>query len=186
MTSSPILQFLLSTIFTIFTYFIPMYIFISIVVLLLIIFIIYGVVIYNSLMTLARNKDNALIDMDTAIKDMFTIVRDMQATTWAHRQVTQAHQLRTEKKQMEEKITGRNMLLETITKRDIKATPEFQKLQEKTLTPRRYFNHNTKKINDRLATFPWNFIGSFLGYSTWWFLTLTDKEKEGEGTDVKR
>ena len=92
--------------------------------------------------------------MNTIVKEMITMLLDTQSTTGAHRQITEAYKLRTENNHTEEKITGRNTLLETIIKRDLKTTPDFQRLQEKTLTPRRYFNHNTKKLNDRLTTFP--------------------------------
>lgn len=65
---------------------------------------------------------------------------------------------------MEEKIKAWNMLLETLVKREMQTDEKFQKLQEKTITPRRYYNHNTKELNHRIATFPGSMIASFLGY----------------------
>ena len=146
---------------------------------------IYGFVNYNAIISLSVNKDNALADMQNPMDQLMEYAKDMVNATGAGKQLTTAYGKWKQAKNTEEKVKAWNMLLEALTKREIKTDEKFQKLQEKTLTPRRYFNHNTKKLNMRLATFPWNIIGSFLWYKPWIFFLLTDKEKEGEGSDVK-
>ena len=131
-----------------------MYIFISILIILVVILVIYGFVNYNAIITLSVNKDNAFSDMEQTVDQMIELAKEITNATGAGKQLSQAYGNRKQAKNLEEKVKAWNILLETITKREMKTDKKFQKLQEKTLTPRRYYNHNTKKLNHRIATFP--------------------------------
>lgn len=58
-----------------------MYTFISILVILIVILIIYGFVNYNAIVTLSVNKDNAFADMEKIIDQMMELAKDMVNAT---------------------------------------------------------------------------------------------------------
>ena len=143
--------------------------------------------LYNSLVKLRNNRENAFADIDVQLKQRHDLIPQLVATVKGYA----AH----EKDTLERVINARNgaMSAHTIDKKikaenalssalaglkitleaypDLKANQNFLQLQEeiadlenKLSAVRRYFNSATKELNNAVETFPSNLIAGMFGF----------------------
>ncbi|GHV33943.1 membrane protein [Bacteroidia bacterium] len=156
---------------------------IAVIVILLLAFI--G--IYNSLVRLRNNRENAFADIDVQLKQRFDLIPQLVSTVKGYA----AH----EKETLDRVISARNNGLAAATINDkiaadgaltsalaglkvvveaypdLKANQNFLQLQEeisdienKLSAVRRFFNSATKELNNKVQTFPSNLIAGMFGF----------------------
>ncbi len=162
---------------------IALWITLGVVVLLILIFI--GM--YNSLVKLRNNRENAFADIDVQLKQRHDLIPQLVETVKgyakheketlenvvkARNEALGAHTI-DDKIAAEGKLTaalnGLKVTLEAYP--DLKANQNFMQLQEeiadvenKLSSVRRYFNSATKEYNNKVQTFPSNIIAGMFGF----------------------
>ena len=149
---------------------------------------------YNSLVKLRNNRENAFADIDVQLKQRHDLIPQLVDTVKgyaAHEKETldrviQARNGAVSAKTIDEKIAAENQLSSALSGLkitleaypDLKANQNFLQLQEevsdvenKLAAVRRYFNSATKEYNNAVQTFPSNIIAGpedqFLKTSTY-------------------
>ena len=156
---------------------------VSIIVLLRIIF----ASMYNSLVKLRNNRENAFADIDVQLKQRHDLIPQLVDTVKgyaAHEKETldrviQARNGAVSARTIDEKIAAENQLSSALSGLkitleaypDLKANQNFLQLQEeiadvenKLAAVRRYFNSATKEYNNAVQTFPSNIIAGMTGF----------------------
>lgn len=142
---------------------------------------------YNSLVRLSNNRENAFADIDVQLKQRHDLVPQLVETVKgyaAHEKETldrviQARNGAISAKSIDEKIAAENMLTSALSGLkvtleaypDLKANQNFFQLQEeisdienKLAAVRRYFNSATKELNNAVETFPSNIFAGMFGF----------------------
>ena len=142
---------------------------------------------YNSLVRLRNNRENAFADIDVQLKQRHDLVPQLVETVKgyaAHEKETldrviQARNGAISAKSIDEKIAAENMLTSALSGLkvtleaypDLKANQNFFQLQEeisdienKLAAVRRYFNSATKELNNAVETFPSNIFAGMFGF----------------------
>jgi LemA protein len=159
-----------------------------IVIIAIIVILIFSLIgIYNSLVRLRNNRENAFADIDVQLKQRFDLIPQLVSTVKGYA----SH----EKETLDRIVTARNsgMAATTINDKiaadgalssalsglrvvveaypDLKANQNFLQLQEeisdienKLSAVRRFFNAATKELNNRVQTFPSNIIANMFGF----------------------
>ena len=141
---------------------------------------IWAVTIYNRLVKLRNNRENAFADIDVQLKQRHDLVPQLVATVKGYA----AHEQET----LEKVIAARNGAVNASTINDkssalaglrvtleaypdLKANQNFMQLQEeisdvenKLAAVRRYFNSATKELNNAVETFPSNIFAGMFGF----------------------
>ena len=143
---------------------------------------------YNSLVKLRNNRENAFADIDVQLKQRHDLIPQLVDTVKgyaAHEKETldrviQARNGAVNAKSIDEKINAENQLSSALSGLkitleaypDLKANQNFLQLQEevsdvenKLAAVRRYFNSATKEYNNAVQTFPSNLIAGMCGFS---------------------
>jgi len=153
----------------------------------LVFLIIFIISLYNRLVQLRNNRENAFADIDVQLKQRYDLIPQLVETVKGyakHERETLARviELRNqavEAKTIDGKIVAENQLsgalaglkvtLEAYP--DLKANQNFLQLQEemsdienKLAAVRRYFNSATKEFNNSVQTFPSNIIAGMFGF----------------------
>lgn len=164
---------------------VAIYILIGIVVIL----VIWGVVIYNNLVSLKNNRENAFADIDVQLKQRHDLIPQLLGAVKGYMEhergtlesVTQARQRAINATGINEKIAaekdlsaalqGLNIQVEAYP--DLKASTNFMHLQQeiadienKLAAVRRYFNSATKELNIAIQKFPNNIFAGMFGFTT--------------------
>lgn len=162
-----------------------LYIIIGVVVLL----VIYLIFLYNRLVKLRNNRENAFADIDVQLKQRHDLIPQLVETVRGyatHEKETlqnvvnarnQALQATTidQKIDAENKLTGalNGLKLTFEAYPDLKANQNFLQLQEeiadienKLSAVRRYFNSATKEYNNAVQVFPSNIVAGMSGFKT--------------------
>lgn len=155
----------------------------GIVVVLVLIFI----AMYNSLVKLRNNRENAFADIDVQLKQRHDLVPQLVETVKgyaAHEKetldrVTSARSGAMNARTIDDKIVAENALSSALSGLrvtveaypDLKANQNFMQLQEeiadlenKLSAVRRYFNSATKEYNNAVQTFPSNILAGMFGF----------------------
>ena len=138
----------------------------------IVILAIWIVSLYNSLVKLRNNRENAFADIDVQLKQRHDLIPQLVETVKGYA----SH----EKETLERVINARNGAIsaKTIDDKimveaypDLKANQNFLQLQEeisdlenKLAAVRRYFNSATKELNNAVETFPSNLIAGMFGF----------------------
>lgn len=161
-----------------------MIIFVAVLFFLLIVWVIY---IYNNLVKLRNNRENAFADIDVQLKQRHDLVPQLVATVKgyaAHEQETldriiSARNGAISANTINDKIVAENALSSALAGLritleaypDLKANQNFIQLQEeisdienKLAAVRRYFNSATKEYNNAVETFPANMFAGVFGF----------------------
>ena len=144
------------------------------------IIVILGIMVvsmYNSLVKLRNNRENAFADIDVQLVDTVkgyathekeTLDRVIQARNGAVNARTIDDKINAEN-QLTSALSGLKITLEAYP--DLKANQNFLQLQEeisdienKLASVRRYFNSATKELNNAVQTFPSNLIAGMFGF----------------------
>ena len=160
---------------------------ILIIVGILVLSVIMLVSVYNSLVKLRNNRENAFADIDVQLKQRQDLIPQLVSTVKGyagHEKNTLENVIRLRNdaagaKTIDEKITAENKLSSALAGLrvtleaypDLKANTNFLQLQEeiadienKLSSVRRYFNSTTKEYNNAVQTFPSNIIAGMFGF----------------------
>ena len=158
-----------------------------IVIVVVVILAAWLVSMYNSLVKMRNNRENAFADIDVQLKQRHDLVPQLVETVKgyaAHEKDTLERVINARNgaigaKTIDEKIVAENALSSalsglTITLEaypDLKANQNFLQLQEeiadlenKLSSVRRYFNSATKEYNNAVETFPSNILAGMFGF----------------------
>ena len=143
--------------------------------------LIYLVTLYNGLVTLKNNRENAFADIDVQLLNRFDLVENLVSTVKgyaAHEKATlqgltdartrfMSAQTVDAKLEASNQLTGALKSLFAVSENypDLKANTNFLQLQNelsdienKLAAARRFFNATTKEYNTAIQTFPGNLI----------------------------
>jgi LemA protein len=152
-----------------------------------IILIIMVISMYNRLVKLRNNRENAFADIDVQLKQRHDLIPQLVATVKgyaAHEKetldrVVNARSGAMNAKTIDEKIVAENALTSALAGMritleaypDLKANQNFLQLQDeisdvenKLASVRRFFNSATKELNNAVQTFPSNIIAGMFGF----------------------
>lgn len=153
----------------------------------LVIIIAWLISMYNSLVKLRNNRENAFADIDVQLKQRHDLIPQLVETVKgyaAHEKDTLERVINARNgamgaKTIDEKIAAENVLSSALTGLkitmeaypDLKANQNFLQLQEeisdlenKLSSVRRYFNSATKELNNAVQTFPSNLLAGMFGF----------------------
>lgn len=153
----------------------------------LVILVAWVVSLYNSLVKLRNNRENAFADIDVQLKQRHDLIPQLVSTVKgyaAHEKDTLERVISARNGAMnahtiDEKIAAENTLTSALAGLkitleaypDLKANQNFLQLQEeiadlenKLSAVRRYFNSATKELNNAVETFPSNLIAGMFGF----------------------
>lgn len=143
--------------------------------------------LYNRLVKLRNNRENAFADIDVQLKQRHDLIPQLVATVKgyaAHEKETLDRVIAARNgavvaKSIDDKIQAENMLTSALSGLkvtleaypDLKANQNFIQLQEeisdlenKLASVRRYFNSATRELNNAVETFPSNLIAGMFGF----------------------
>ena len=143
--------------------------------------------IYNSLVRLRNNRENAFANIDVQLKQRHDLVPQLVATVKGYAQhekelltrVTEARAAAMQATGINDKIQAENQLSSALAGLkvsleaypDLKANQNFLQLQQeisdienKLAATRRYFNTATRELNNKVQTFPSNILAGMFGF----------------------
>ena len=143
--------------------------------------------VYNNLVKLRNNRENAFADIDVQLKQRQDLIPQLVSTVKGyakHEQDTLENVIRLRNdaagaRTIDDKIVAENKLSSALAGLkvtleaypDLKANANFMQLQEeisdienKLSAVRRYFNSATKEYNNAVQTFPSNIIAGMFGF----------------------
>lgn len=158
-----------------------------IVIVVVVILAAWLVSMYNSLVKMRNNRENAFADIDVKLKQRHDLVPQLVETVKgyaAHEKDTLERVINARNgaigaKTIDEKIVAENALSSALSGLkitleaypDLKANQNFLQLQEeiadlenKLSSVRRYFNSATKEYNNAVETFPSNILAGMFGF----------------------
>ena len=158
-----------------------------IVIVVVVILAAWLVSMYNSLVKMRNNRENAFADIDVQLKQRHDLVPQLVETVKgyaAHEKDTLERVINDRNgafgaKTIDEKIVAENALSSALSGLkitleaypDLKANQNFLQLQEeiadlenKLSSVRRYFNSATKEYNNAVETFPSNILAGMFGF----------------------
>ena len=153
----------------------------------IVILAIWIVSLYNSLVKLRNNRENAFADIDVQLKQRHDLIPQLVETVKGYasheketlERVINARNGAISAKTIDDKIMAENVLTSALAGLkitleaypDLKANQNFLQLQEeisdlenKLAAVRRYFNSATKELNNAVETFPSNLIAGLFGF----------------------
>lgn len=158
-----------------------------IVIVVVVILAAWLVSMYNSLVKMRNNRENAFADIDVQLKQRHDLVPQLVETVKGYaahekdtlERVINARNRAIGAKTIDEKIVAENALSSALSGLkitleaypDLKANQNFLQLQEeiadlenKLSSVRRYFNSATKEYNNAVETFPSNILAGMFGF----------------------
>ena len=158
---------------------------IIVAVIVLLVFFVIG--IYNSLVKLRNNRENAFANIDVQLKQRHDLIPQLVATVKGYAQhekelltrVTEARAAAMSATGINNKIQAENQLSSALAGLkvsleaypDLKANQNFLQLQgeisdieNKLAATRRYFNTATRELNNKVQTFPANILAGMFGF----------------------
>ena len=143
--------------------------------------------IYNNLVRLRNNRENAFADIDVQLKQRFDLVPQLVATVQGYathekellEQITAARSAAANATSIDDKIKADQQLTSALAGLkiqveaypDLNANQNFMQLQgelsdieNKLAAVRRFFNSATRELNNAVQTFPSNIIAGMFGF----------------------
>jgi LemA protein len=153
----------------------------------IVLFVIIVISLYNKLVRLRNNRENAFADIDVQLKQRYDLIPQLVETVKGYAKneketLTKVIELRNQavaattidgkvaaENQLSGVLAGLKVTLEAYP--DLKANQNFLQLQEemsdienKLSAVRRFFNSATKELNNAVQTFPSNIIAGMFGF----------------------
>ena len=148
----------------------------------------WAVGIYNNLVRLRNNRENAFANIDVQLKQRHDLVQQLVATVKGYathekevlEKVTNARAAAMSANTINDKIQAENALSSALAGLkvsveaypDLKANQNFLQLQNeladienKLAAVRRFFNSATKELNNAVQTFPSNILAGMFGFT---------------------
>ncbi|HBI33932.1 MAG TPA: hypothetical protein DEA43_04050 [Candidatus Moranbacteria bacterium] len=164
-------------------------------------FLVFGIGIYNSLVTLKNRVDEAWSDIDVQLKRRYDLIPNLINTVKGYathekelfERVTAARTAAMSAGSPAEKQDAENMLSGTLKSLfavsenypDLKANQNFLELQreltdteDKIQASRRFYNGNVRDFNIKIETFPSNIVAGMLNFTKREFFAADEAEKE--------
>lgn len=158
-----------------------------IIIAVIVLLCLWGVGIYNNLVKLRNNRENAFANIDVQLKQRHDLVQQLVATVKGYAthekevltKVTEARAAAMNATGINEKIQAENALTSALqglrisleAYPDLKANQNFLQLQteiadieNKLAAVRRYFNTATRELNNAVQTFPSNIFAGMFGF----------------------
>ena len=155
------------------------------IILAVLVFLVIG--LYNRLVRLRNNRENAFADIDVQLKQRLDLIPQLVESVKAYMKhestvltdITNARAQAIQAKTTNEKIAAENQLTSALqglnvaveAYPDLKASQNFIQLQEeisdienKLAAARRFFNSATKELNNAIETFPSNILAGMFGF----------------------
>ncbi len=149
----------------------------------------WGISLYNNLVRLRNNRENAFANIDVQLKQRYDLIPQLVATVKGYADheksvleaVTNARAAAMNATTINEKIAADNQLSSALAGLrvsveaypDLKANQNFLQLQNeiadienKLAAVRRFFNSATKEYNNAVQTFPGNIFAGMFGFHT--------------------
>lgn len=153
-----------------------------------VILVVWLVSIYNNLVKLRNNRENAFANIDVQLKQRYDLVPQLVATVKGYaaheketlQRVTDARAAAMGAATINDKIQADNMLTSALAGLkvsleaypDLKANQNFLQLQgeisdieNKLAAVRRFFNSATRELNNAIETFPSNIFAKMFGFT---------------------
>ena len=147
----------------------------------------WGIGIYNNLVKLRNNRENAFANIDVQLKQRHDLIPQLVATVKGYAEhekevltrVTEARTAAMNATGINDKIAAENALTSALAGLkvsleaypDLKANQNFLQLQteiadieNKIAAVRRYFNTATRELNNAVQTFPSNLFANMFGF----------------------
>ena len=166
--------------------------------------------IYNRLVALRQNRNNAYADIDVQLRQRFDLIPNLVETVKGYaghekevfEEVTKMRAKVQEADGQGERLNAEQLLGKAMVNvmavaenyPDLKADQNFQKLmaelsdiENKIAAARRFFNNATSELNTAIQQFPANLIAGPFGFKTEEFYEVDDAEREvmEQAPDVK-
>ena len=148
---------------------------------------IWAVSIYNNLVKLRNNRENAFANIDVQLKQRHDLIPQLVAAVKGYathekellERITEARSACLSANSINDKISANNMLSNALNGLkvsveaypDLKANQNFMQLQtelsdieNKLAAARRFFNSSTKELNNAVQTFPGNLLAGMFGF----------------------
>ncbi len=161
---------------------------ITIIIIVAALLVIWIASMYNRLVSLRNNRENAFANIDVQLKQRYDLVPQLVNTVKGYashekevlEKVTEARTAAMSATTINDKIAANNMLSSALAGLkvsveaypDLKANQNFLQLQNeladienKLAATRRYFNSATKELNTAVQSFPSNIIAGMFGYT---------------------
>ena len=158
-------------------------------------------VLYNRLVALRQNRENAYADIDVQLRQRFDLIPNLIETVKgfaAHEkevfeEVTKMRAKVQDADSQGERLQAEQMLGKAMVNvmavaenyPELKSDQNFQKLmaelsdiENKIAAARRFFNNATSELNTAVEQFPANLIAGPLGFSKQEFYEISDDERE--------
>ena len=159
-----------------------------IILVVVVLLVIWGVSIYNNLVRLRNNRENAFANIDVQLKQRHDLIPQLVATVKGYAthekevlmRVTEARSAAMGATTINDKIQAENALSSALSGLkisleaypDLKANQNFLQLQgeisdveNKLAATRRFFNAATRELNNAVQTFPSNIFAGMFGFS---------------------
>jgi LemA protein len=163
--------------------------------------VIIMVVLYNRLVRLRNNRENAFADVDVQLRQRHDLIPQLVETVRGYMKhesetllkVTEARNKALNAYTIDDKIEAeknlsaalRNLNIQVEAYPDLKANQNFLQLQEeisdvenKLAAARRFFNSATKELNVSIQQFPGNLVANMFGFKTASMFDLGEEERK--------
>ncbi|SET29321.1 LemA family protein [Prevotella sp. kh1p2] len=159
-----------------------------IIILVVVVLLVLGLIgIYNNLVKLRNNRENAFANIDVQLKQRYDLIPQLVATVKGYAEhekevflkVTEARSAAMSATTIGEKIAADNQLTRALSglKVSLEAYPELKAnqnflqlqseiadIENKLAAVRRYFNTTTRELNNSVQTFPSNILAGMFGF----------------------
>ena len=158
-----------------------------VILVIVVILVIWCVSIYNNLVKLRNNRENAFANIDVQLKQRHDLVPQLVATVKGYadhekevfHRVTEARSAAMGATSINDKISAENALTSALSglKVSLEAYPELKAnqnflqlqgeisdLENKLAAVRRFFNSATRELNNAVQTFPSNIFAKLFGF----------------------
>ncbi|MBP3838613.1 MAG: LemA family protein [Prevotella sp.] len=165
------------------------------------ILIAWGISIYNNLVRLRNNRENAFANIDVQLKQRHDLVQQLVASVKGYAdhekevllKVTQARTAAMGATTINDKIQAENALSSALSGLkvaveaypDLKANQNFLQLQNeiadlenKLAAVRRFFNSATRELNNAVQTFPSNIFANMFGFQKEPMFEVSTEERQ--------
>lgn len=159
-----------------------------VILVIVLLLVIWAVSIYNNLVKLRNNRENAFANIDVQLKQRYDLIPQLVSTVKGYatherevlERVTAARSAAMGATTVNEKVQADNMMTSALAglKVSLEAYPElkanqnFMQLQSeiadienKLAAVRRFFNSATRELNNAVETFPSNIFAKMFGFS---------------------
>lgn len=171
-----------------------------IVIVVAVLIALYLVSLYNNLVKLRNNRENAFSNIDVQLKQRYDLIPQLVATVKGYathekellQKVTEARSAAVGATTINDKVQADNVLSSALSGLrisleaypDLKANANFMQLQaeisdieNKLAATRRFFNSTTRELNNAVETFPSNLFAKMFGFQREPMFEVPQEEK---------